>query len=101
VKYEIVNSQGSTVWSRTDASVAGGAHTLDWDAVTSAGQQLPDGGTYSLRITATGSGGETINAATHTSGVVTGVETLNGETVVSIGKLKIPVSSVTSVSSTS
>lgn len=101
VKYEIVNSAGSTVWSRTDTGVAGGDHTLDWDGVTSAGQQLPDGGTYTLRITATGSAGEAINASTRVTGVVTGVETLNGETVVSIGKLKIPVSSVTSVQSTS
>lgn len=101
VKYEIVNSAGSTVWSRTDPSVAGGAHTLDWDGVTSAGQHLPDGGTYSLKITATGSGGETINASSHMSGVVTGVETLNGETVVSIGKLKIPMSSITGVQATS
>lgn len=101
VKYEILNSAGSTVWSRTDASVAGGEHTLDWDGVTSAGQQLPDGGPYTLKITATGSGGETINASSHVSGVVTGVETLDGETVVSVGKLKIPVSSITGVASTS
>ena len=101
VKYEILNSAGSTVWSRTDASVAGGEHTLDWDGVTSAGQQLPDGGPYTLKITATGSGGETINASSHVSGVVTGVETVDGETVVSVGKLKIPVSSITGVASTS
>ena len=88
-------------WSRTDASVSGGAHTLDWDGVTSAGQQLPDGGSYTLKITATGSGGEAINASSHISGIVSGVETVSGGTVVSIGKLKIPVSSVTSVQSAS
>jgi flagellar basal-body rod modification protein FlgD len=101
VKYEILNSAGSTVWSRTDASVAGGEHTLDWDGVTGAGQQLPDGGPYTLKITATGSGGETINTSSHVSGVVTGIETIDGETVVSVGKLKIPVSSITGVASTS
>ena len=101
VKYEIVNSAGSTVWSRTDPSVAGGEHSLDWDGVTTAGQKLPDGGTYKLKITATGSGGETINASSHVTGVVTGIETLNGETVLSVGKLKIPVSSVTGVQTTS
>lgn len=101
VKYEIVNSAGSTVWSRTDASVAGGEHSLDWDGVTTAGQRLPDGGAYTLKITATGSGGEAIAATPRANGVVTGVETVDGETVVSIGKLKIPVSSVTSVQATS
>ncbi len=101
VKYEVVNAQGTTVWSRTDPSVAGGARTLDWDAVNSGGQKLPDGGTYTLKITATGSGGEKINATTHTSGVVSGIEVLDGATVVSIGKLKVPVSSVTSVQTAS
>lgn len=101
VKYEIVNSAGTTVWSRTDQSVAGGEKSLDWDGRTSAGQQLPDGGTYTLKITATGSGGETINATSHVSGIVTGVQTIAGETVASIGKLKIPVSSITGVQTAS
>jgi len=101
VKYEIVNSQGTTVWSRTDPSVAAGPHTLDWDGVTTGGQQLPNDGTYSLKITATGSGGETINATSHITGVATAVQTVNGETVVSVGKLKVPVSSITGVASTS
>jgi flagellar basal-body rod modification protein FlgD len=100
VKYEVLNSQGVSVWSKTDASVTGGEHSFDWDGVTTSGQQLPDGGTYTLRITATGSGGETINSATRTTGVATGVQTVDGQTVVSIGKLKIPVSSVIGVQST-
>ena len=101
VKYEILNSQGTTVWSRTDPSVAGGEHSLDWDGKTSAGQQLPDGGTYTLKITATGSGGEAIAATPRISGVATGLETIDGVTMVSVGKLKIPVSSITGVASTS
>ncbi|MDP1736881.1 MAG: flagellar hook assembly protein FlgD [Caulobacter sp.] len=100
VKLEVLNSQGVSIWSRADASVAGGEHTLDWDGVTTTGQQLPDGGTYTLKVTATGSGGETINASTRTTGVATGVQTIDGQTVVSIGKLKIPVSSVIGVAST-
>lgn len=101
VKYEIVNSAGSTVWSRTDASVAAGEKSLDWNGVTSAGNQLANGGAYTLKITATGSGGETIAATPRASGIVTGVQTIDGETVVSIGKLKVPVSSITGVQSAS
>jgi len=101
VKYEIVNSAGSTVWSRTDASVAAGENSLDWNGVTSAGNKLADGGAYTLKITASGSGGETIAATPRASGVVTGVQTIDGETVVSIGKLKVPVSSIVGVQSAS
>lgn len=101
VKYEIFNSQGTSVWSRTDNSVAGGERTLDWDGKTALGQQLPDGGVYTLKVTATGSGGETISTTTRTSGIATGVQTIDGQTVVSIGKLKIPVSSVIGVQASS
>jgi flagellar basal-body rod modification protein FlgD len=101
VKYEILNSQGVSVWTRTDNSVAGGERTLDWDGKTALGQQLPDGGVYTLKVTATGSGGETISTTTRTSGIATGVQTIDGQTVVSIGKLKIPVSSVIGVQASS
>ena len=101
VKYEIVKSAGSTVWSRTDPSVPAGENSLDWNGVTSAGNKLADGGAYTLKITASGSGGETIAATPRASGVVTGVQTIDGETVVSIGKLKVPVSSIVGVQSAS
>ena len=100
VKYEVVNSAGQTVYSETKDSVAAGDQAFEWNGKTTQGTQLSDGGTYSLKITATGSGGETINTSIFTSGVASGVETLNGETVVTVGKLKIPVSSITSVQQT-
>ncbi len=100
VKYEVVNSAGQTVFSRTDTGVGAGEGAFAWDGKTTQGTQLPDGGTYSLKITATGSGGETINSSIYTTGVASAVETLNGETVVSIGKLKIPLSAISSVQQT-
>lgn len=100
VKYEIVNSAGTTVWSRTDPNVTAGEKTLDWDGKASTGTQISDGGTYTLKITATGASGETIASTTRQSGVATAVETINGQTMVSFGGLKIPLGSVTSVKTT-
>ncbi len=100
VKYEVVNSAGQTVFSRTDSGVAAGEGDFKWDGKTTQGTQLPDGGTYSLKITATGSGGETIKSSIYTTGVASAVETVNGQTVVSIGKLKIPLSAISSVQQT-
>lgn len=100
VKYEVVNSAGQTVFSRTDSGVAAGGGNFKWDGKTTQGTQLPDGGTYSLKITATGSGGEAIKSSIYTTGVASAVETLNGKTVVSIGKLKIPLSAISSVQQT-
>lgn len=100
VKYEVVNSAGQIVFSRTDSGVAAGGGNFKWDGKTTQGTQLPDGGTYSLKITATGSGGEAIKSSIYTTGVASAVETLNGQTVVSIGKLKIPLSAISSVQQT-
>lgn len=100
VKYEVVNSAGQTVYTETKNSVAGGDQAFEWNGRTAQGTQLSDGGTYTLKVTATGSSGETITSNIRATGVVTGVETLNGETVVSIGKLKVPVSAVSSVQQT-
>ncbi|MDO9472960.1 MAG: flagellar hook assembly protein FlgD [Caulobacter sp.] len=100
VKYEVLNSAGQTVFSRTDQAVGAGERAFEWDGKTTQGTQLPNGGTYSLKITATGSSGETINTNIYTTGVASAVETLNGQTVVSIGKLKIPLSAILSVQQT-
>jgi flagellar basal-body rod modification protein FlgD len=100
VKYEVVNSAGQTVFSRTDSGVAAGEGDFKWDGKTTQGTQLPDGGTYSLKINATGSGGEAIKSSIYTTGVASAVETVNGQTVVSIGKLKIPLSAISSVQQT-
>lgn len=101
VKYEILNSAGQVVWSRTDPNVTkGDSKTLEWDGKASTGTQLADGGTYTLRVTATGAAGEKITTTTHATGVATGVELINGQTMVSVGKLKVPLGNVTSVKNT-
>lgn len=100
VKYEVVNSAGQTVFTQTDANATAGEKAFEWNGKTTQGTQLPDGGAYTLKITATGAGGEKISTSTYTTGVATAVESLNGQTVVSIGKLKIPVASITSVKTT-
>lgn len=101
VKYEILNSAGQVVWSRTDPNVTkGDGKTLEWDGKASTGTQLADGGTYTLRVTATGAAGEKITTATHATGIATGVELINGQTMVSVGKLKVPLGNVTSVKNT-
>jgi len=100
VKYDVINSAGQTIYSETKDSVAAGDKAFEWNGKTSQGTQLSDGGVYTLKITALGSGGEAISTNIHTTGVASGVETLNGETVVSVGKLKIPLGSITSVKET-
>lgn len=97
VKLEIVNSLGQTVWTEEKTGVAGGPHDLDWNGKNADGQQLPDGGQYTLKVTATGTAGETIAASTYVTGLASAIQTIDGQTVVTVGKSKVPLSSVVGV----
>lgn len=97
-KLEILDINGRVV--RTlEGDVAAGAHTLQWDGKDGAGKALADG-IYNLRITATDSGGKTVAAVTSVTGIATKLETLNGQTLLTVGRSKAPISAVTSVSQT-
>ncbi len=91
VKLEVVNALGQTVWSEDKVNVPGGTQELNWDGKSTAGDAQPEGASYTLRVTATGAGGETIPNNVYVSGVASAVEVVNGETVVTLGKTKIPL----------
>ncbi|MES2033333.1 MAG: flagellar hook capping FlgD N-terminal domain-containing protein [Pseudomonadota bacterium] len=102
VKYEVVNSAGQTVFTRTDKSVKAGEGAFEWDGKTTQGTQISDGGTFTLKVTATGAAGEAIAAPIYTTGVVTAVESIKGQNMATIGngKIKAPVGSITSIKPT-
>jgi flagellar basal-body rod modification protein FlgD len=97
VKVEVVNSLGQTVWSEDKTGVAGGTREVAWDGKNADGQQLSDGGQYTLRITAKGTADETIPTSTYVSGVASAIETIDGATMVTVGKSKVPLSSIVGV----
>ncbi|MDQ0463334.1 flagellar basal-body rod modification protein FlgD [Caulobacter ginsengisoli] len=97
----IVNSAGQTVYSETASNLASGSHDFTWNGKTTDGRTLPDGGTYTVKIAAKSATGSTVAVTPYVSGVATGVETLDGATVVSLGKTKIPVSQIVSVTNLS
>jgi flagellar basal-body rod modification protein FlgD len=101
VTISVVNSAGQTVYSETASNLTKGEHDFTWNGKTADGRQLPDGDSYTVKIAAKSADGGTVTATPYVSGVATAVETLNGATVVSIGKTKVPVSQIVSVTSLS
>lgn len=85
VKVEVLDDKGSIVHVQALENVAGGEHKINWDGKNILGAQLPDGGTYKLRITATDSAGATVGHSTFIDGVVRAVEQVDGQTFVTIG----------------
>jgi flagellar basal-body rod modification protein FlgD len=99
VTLEVIDSSGKTVASKALKAVGSGDQTFEWDGKTNLGADLPEGD-YGLRITATDSAGAKITATQTLTGVVTGVQTVAGTQVVTVGKTKVPISSVTAVNAT-
>ena len=64
VSYTITDSTGATVYSSTQAGVASGANTFNWNGATNAGGQATVGGAYTLTVAATDASGAAITPVT-------------------------------------
>ena len=99
VQLEIVDASGKTVWKGPAPDRTGGIHDFVWDGKSSTGAQLPDGGVYTLKITAK-NGENTVASQVLTRGRATGVEMYNGAAYLTIGGSIVPLSNVISVEET-
>lgn len=96
----ISNSAGTVVWTGKLSNVASGVDSFTWNGKDAKGNQLPDGGTYTLSIAAQDANGAAVTAQTQVSGTVTGVsQNSSGQTVVNIGSGSGLIANLTSVSS--
>ncbi|WP_396593934.1 flagellar hook assembly protein FlgD [Brevundimonas sp. R86498] len=89
----VLDSEGKVVWTGPAPDRTTGTHGFVWDGKTTAGGQLPDGGVYSLKITAK-NGTNDVAAQVLTQGRVSGVELYDGVPYLTIGGSIVPVSSV-------
>ena len=64
--------------------MAAGDHAFTWNGKDLTGAQLPNGGTYTLKVTATDATGAALAATNYVQGVVTGVTQANGATSITV-----------------
>lgn len=94
---EVLNGQGQVVWSGPAPALSEGVHDFTWDGRNSDGAQLPDGGVYTLRLTAAGATGSPVDSQVLIRGRVTAVELYDGVPYVTVGGAILPLSQVISV----
>lgn len=94
VKVEVLDSKGRIVQTIAPTDNAAGEHTFKWDGKTAAGSTAADG-VYSLRVTAKDSSGSSVPTGVVAQGVVTGVQQIDGQTVVTINGAQIPWEKIT------
>ncbi len=95
---QVYDSTGRLVWSSQTGPLAAGEQALTWDGKDALGNQRPDGGVYTLKVTATGADGETISSKIHRRGLATSIIQDNGQTYVDIGGVRVLTSQVNTVS---
>ena len=96
----VYDSGGNLVWSGGLTSLNSGANLFTWNGKASSGTQEANGGTYTVKITAADANGSPLTVTTGLSGQVTAAQQVNGVAMVTIGGVQVPLSTVTSVNST-
>jgi flagellar basal-body rod modification protein FlgD len=94
VKVEVLDSKGRVVQTVAPTNNASGEHTFVWDGKTAGGSAAPDG-IYSLRVTAKDSAGSEVPTGVLAQGVVTGVQQVDGQTLITINGAQIPWEKIT------
>jgi flagellar basal-body rod modification protein FlgD len=96
VKLEILDSKGRVVQSIAPTNNAVGEHPLTWDGKGAGGSTLPDGA-YTLRVTAKDTQGTAVTSHVYADGTVTGVEQVDGQTLLTINGAKVPWDKILSI----
>jgi len=100
VKIEVLDKFDKVIATVLPDDMSGGEHTFKWDGKsTPAGVQQPEGGEYTIKVTATDAEGSkiTTTAKGRIDGIVTKVTNESGVNMVWIGDTKVPAASVTAV----
>ena len=93
----IVDQNGKTVWTGQLVDNGKGEHSVMWDGRDQKGQQLPDGATYTARFEATDANGEAMPVSAQVTGIASRIQTLDGQTMLTVGSIKAPLTAVTGV----
>ena len=97
VNVSIADSTGKVTWTGPATGLGAGAQTYTWNGQNQTGQKPADGGLYTITFTATDASGAPITPTTSSSGVATAVQEVNGQTMVTVGKVQVPLTSITGV----
>jgi flagellar basal-body rod modification protein FlgD len=99
LQLDVIDSTGKTVATIKPTDMAKGDHTFKWDGKNAKGEQLPDGGVYGLKVTASDTNNKALasTATTTNKGIVTAVSLESGVQMVTVNGVKIAASDVISV----
>jgi flagellar basal-body rod modification protein FlgD len=95
----VTDSSGDVVYSGTAPSFAAGVHSYTWNGESNSGTQQPNGGTYTLTMSATDPSGAAVTPTIGVTGTATGVQSSAAGATVTVDGVAVPVSSINAVGS--
>jgi flagellar basal-body rod modification protein FlgD len=98
VSISIQDSSGNTVWTGTGTGNAG-SNSFTWDGKDSSGNQLADGGQYTISVTATNSTGNSVLNYTTVTGTVTGIDTSTSTPSLTVNGVSVSAANIIGVTS--
>jgi flagellar basal-body rod modification protein FlgD len=69
-----------------------GKHSFTWNGQTANGQQLPDGGVYTLQVRAVDAKGQQVNVTTTGTGTIDNVSVANNAATFDVSGISVPLS---------
>ena len=97
LKVQVVDAKGNVVSAAAPTDLTAGDHAFTWNGKDLSGAQLPNGGTYTLKVTATDPTGAALATTNYVQGVVTGVTQSNGSSLITVNGGSVDVSKVISI----
>jgi flagellar basal-body rod modification protein FlgD len=97
LKVQVMDAGGNLVAAVAPTDLTAGDHAFSWNGKDLTGAQLPNGGTYTLKVTALDSTGAAIASTNYVQGVVTGVTQSNGTASITINGGAVDWTKVVSV----
>ncbi|WP_035980912.1 FlgD immunoglobulin-like domain containing protein [Bradyrhizobium sp. STM 3843] len=98
VSISVKDSSGNTVWSGTGTGNSG-SNSFTWDGKDSSGNQLSDGGQYTISVTATNSAGTSVLNYTTITGTVTGIDTSTSTPSLTVNGVSVSAANIIGVTS--
>jgi flagellar basal-body rod modification protein FlgD len=98
VAITVKDSSGNTVWTGTGTGNSG-SNTFTWDGKDSSGNQLSDGGQYTISVTATDSAGNSVFNYATVTGTVTGIDTSTSTPSLTVNGVSVSAANIIGVTS--
>ncbi|WP_316188952.1 flagellar hook assembly protein FlgD [Bradyrhizobium sp. SZCCHNS1054] len=98
VSISIKDSSGNTVWTGTGTGNAG-SNSFTWDGKDSSGNQLSDGGQYTISVSATNAAGTSVLNYTTITGTVTGIDTSTSTPSLTVSGASVSAANIIGVTS--